>query len=141
MGMIFSSWKRCKDTGLARSLLTMVISPQCPVSRSSRPTSMFSLLHMPRANSLRDKVRAIRLPIRQPYGSQKWSDPLHVEVLHAVGVRLDEALAWRHLIAHQHRERLVGLERVVNRHLEDSARSGVHRGLPQLLRVHLAQPL
>ena len=33
---------------------------------------------------------------------------LHVQVADVAGVGLDEALAWRHLVAHQHRHQLVG---------------------------------
>jgi type I restriction enzyme R subunit len=46
-----------------------------------------------------------------------------------------------HLIAHQHREHPVRLDRVVDLHTQQPAHGRVHRGFPQLLGVHLAQPL
>ena len=54
---------------------------------------------------------------------------------------LDEALAGRHRATHQHVEGLVGPDSVVDGHLEQCALVGVHRRVPKLLGVHLAQAL
>jgi hypothetical protein len=56
-------------------------------------------------------------------------------------LRLDEVPPRLHLVAHQHREHPVGLDRVVDLHLQQAAHGRVHRGFPQLLGVHLAQAL
>ena len=64
---------------------------------------------------------------------------LHVQVADVLGVRLDEALAGIHRIAHQHIEGAVGLGGIVHRHQQQGAVIGIHGGLPQLHRVHFAQ--
>src|SRR5579871_5216842 len=58
-----------------------------------------------------------------------------------LGVAGDERAARLDVLAHQHAEQLVGLGRVVERDLEQEPLRRVHRGLPQLLGVHLAQAL
>src|SRR6478736_9189411 len=66
---------------------------------------------------------------------------LDIEESHVLGVALDERAALLDVLAHEDREHLVRLGRVVEGHLEHQALLGVHRGLPQLLGVHLAQAL
>src|SRR3990172_3052879 len=58
-----------------------------------------------------------------------------------VVVALDEVLARGHFLAHELREHAVGGHRVLDVDLEHDAPGGVHRRLPELLRVHLAQTL
>src|SRR5262245_60399893 len=67
-----------------------------------------------------------------------WSD---VEVSHVERVLLDELPPRLHLVSHQGGEDLVGLVRVLDLHLEQRARPGIHGGLPELRRVHLAETL
>src|SRR5262245_47844169 len=67
------------------------------------------------------------------------SPTLNVEVLHIERVVFNEASARLDLVAHQHGEDFVGLDRVVDPDLQERAFFGVHRRLPQLLRVHFAQ--
>src|SRR5471032_1226150 len=64
---------------------------------------------------------------------------LDVEEANVAGVALDEAAATLDVLAHQDREDLVGGSSVVEGDLEQDAVVGIHRGLPQLLVVHLAQ--
>ena len=45
------------------------------------------------------------------------------------------------MVAHERRENLVGGDRVLDAHLHEPAAVGVHRGLPELLRVHFAETL
>src|SRR5690606_20478373 len=64
-----------------------------------------------------------------------------VKVLHFARVHLDEAAARWHSAPHQHVEGLISPHRVFQRHLEQGAVLGIHRRLPELLWVHLAQTL
>src|ERR1700743_2813890 len=64
-----------------------------------------------------------------------------VEEPDVLGIALDERAPRLDVFTHQHAEQLVGLGRVVHRHLAQHTASRVHRGLPQLGRVHLAQAL
>src|SRR2546430_10980472 len=66
---------------------------------------------------------------------------LHIQVLDVLGVRLDEVLALLDVRAHEDREQAIGRGGVLDVHPEQRARLRVHRGLPQLLRVHLAEAL
>ena len=52
---------------------------------------------------------------------------------------LDELAAWLHIIAHEHREYLVGIGCVLDGDTLQQARLGIHGGLPKLLGVHLTQ--
>ena len=54
---------------------------------------------------------------------------------------LDEFAARLHLVAHELAHGALGFGRVVDVHLQQRARGGFHRGLPQLVGVHLAQAL
>ena len=54
---------------------------------------------------------------------------------------LDEALARGDTRAHQHVEGPVGLDGILDGHLQDRPRLRIHGRLPELLRVHLAQAL
>ena len=56
-----------------------------------------------------------------------------------LGVALDEVAARFHIIAHQHREDVVGFGSVLNRHVFQHARFGIHRGVPQLSGVHFTE--
>src|SRR5438093_13258888 len=56
-------------------------------------------------------------------------------------VRLDEGATGFDVLAHQDGEHPVGLDRVLEIHSLQYAGLGVHRGLPELLRVHLAETL
>src|SRR5205814_1241398 len=67
-----------------------------------------------------------------------WSD---VEEANVEGVRLDELPARLDFVTHQSGEDLVGLVAVLDLHLEQRPRLRVHRRLPELRRVHLAEAL
>src|SRR6202044_3198581 len=64
-----------------------------------------------------------------------------VEEPDVLGIALDERAARLDVLAHQHGEQLVGLGRVVHRDLAEHPAGRVHRGLPQLDGIHLAQAL
>src|SRR3569833_2813356 len=72
--------------------------------------------------------------------ANKWSD-LHVQIAHELRVRLDELAARLDVVAHECLEDLVGQHRIFHVHLEERARLRIHRRLPELLRVHLAESL
>src|SRR6185503_3327987 len=75
----------------------------------------------------------IRLPRMGP--------TLDVEVPDVQRVLVDEVAARIDGVTHQHREDLVGLDRVLDLHLPQDPLRGIHRGLPELVRVHLAETL
>src|SRR4029077_18883256 len=64
-----------------------------------------------------------------------------VKILHLARLRLDEVLARRDLFAHEHREDLVRRGGVLAVDPEQGARLRVHRGLPELVGIHLAEAL
>src|SRR4029079_16910803 len=64
-----------------------------------------------------------------------------VKVLHLACLALDEVLARTDLLAHQHRADLVGQPAIIAVDLEERPRLGVHRRLPELVGVHLAEAL
>src|ERR1051325_12050264 len=66
---------------------------------------------------------------------------LDVEVAHVERVLLDEPPPRLDLVAHQRRKDLVGLVGVFDSHLQQDPRVWVHGRLPQLLGIHLAEPL
>src|SRR5262245_17999296 len=66
---------------------------------------------------------------------------LDVEVHDVQGVLFDELAARLHRVAHQDREHLVGADRILEAHLQERARLGIHGRLPELIGVHLAESL
>ena len=62
-------------------------------------------------------------------------------ILDVAGIPLDEVAARLDLVAHQHREHLVGSGGVLDGHLLEDAVRRVHGRLAQLARVHLAEAL
>src|SRR5262245_64904755 len=74
-------------------------------------------------------------------GQLHWRRGSDVEVAHVERVLLDELPPRLHLVAHEGGEDLVGLVRVLDLHLQQRARLGIHRGLPELRRVHLTEAL
>src|ERR1700757_747603 len=69
------------------------------------------------------------------------SDPSDVQEANVLGIAGDKASACIDVLAHQDGEQLVGGRRVVQGDLTQHPHGGVHRGLPQLLGVHLTQTL
>src|SRR5215472_4974832 len=66
---------------------------------------------------------------------------LDVQEPDVLRVALDERAPGLDVLAHQHAEQLISLSRVVERYLLQHPAGRVHRGVPQLGRVHLAQSL
>src|SRR5690606_37809898 len=66
---------------------------------------------------------------------------LDVEEADVLGVALDEGAPGLDVLTHQHAEDLVGCSGIVDGDLLKRARRVIHRGLPQLLRVHLTETL
>src|SRR6187200_2641209 len=64
-----------------------------------------------------------------------------VKVLDLPGLGLDEVLARSDLLTHQHREDLVREGGVLQVDPQERPRLRVHRRLPELVGVHLAEPL
>src|SRR4026209_2236653 len=71
-------------------------------------------------------------------GQVSRSDVQEADVLRVAD---DEAPSRLDVFSHEDAEQLVGCCRVVESHLEEQPGGRVHRGLPQLLGVHLAQAL
>src|SRR5215472_14443895 len=63
---------------------------------------------------------------------------LDVEETDVLGVALDESPPGLHVLAHENAEELIGLSRVIQRHLTQNAAGRIHCGLPELAGVHLA---
>src|SRR5215204_1101353 len=66
---------------------------------------------------------------------------LRIQVLHLAGVLLDKSLARLDLVAHERREQLVGDRCGLDRDLQERPVLRVHRGIPELVRVHLPEAL
>src|SRR5450759_1642448 len=64
-----------------------------------------------------------------------------IEEPHFLRVLLDERAPRLDLVAHEHREDLVGRLDVFHGYDLELARQGGHGGVPQLVGVHLAEPL
>src|SRR5699024_12233925 len=86
------------------------------------------------------RVRVRSIPIHRRGGASVGvgSDVEEADVLR---VLLDEATARVHVIAHEDGEDLVGDDRIVEGGLFEQTMVGIHRRLPQLLVVTLAQAL
>src|SRR5690349_25162574 len=66
---------------------------------------------------------------------------LDIQVLDVESVVLDELAPRLDLVAHQRGEHEVGLRMIFGFHLQQRALRGIHRRLPQRVRVHLAEAL
>src|SRR5262245_58977851 len=75
------------------------------------------------------------------YDSRARKTRLHVQVPNLQRVRLDEIPPGLDLVSHEDGEDLVGFDVVLDLNPEEPALRGVHRGLPELRRVHLAETL
>ena len=54
-------------------------------------------------------------------------------------ILLDKYAAWLYVIAHQHGEYLVGISSILYRNLLEQTCLRIHRGVPQLLWIHLTK--
>src|SRR5688500_303132 len=64
-----------------------------------------------------------------------------IQIAHELRILLDEEPTGLDLVAHERLEDLISQNRVLHTHSTDRARIRIHRGLPQLIRVHLAKTL
>ena len=76
------------------------------------------------------EVKTLQFEVISPSDEGGWRIPLRIDPTHVLGVALDEEAAGFDLIAHQHREGLVGRGGVLDVHLLQNAVLGVHGGLP-----------
>src|SRR3954468_23270471 len=76
-----------------------------------------------------------------PFAPPQTSRQSHIKKTDVLGVAGDERAARLHVFAHEDREQLVRGGGVVQRDLQEHPVGRVHRGLPQLLGVHLAEAL
>jgi hypothetical protein len=60
-----------------------------------------------------------------------------VDIRRPQRIRLNEIPPRLDLIPHQHREHPIGLDRILDLHLQQPAHRGIHRRFPQLLRVQI----
>ena len=74
-------------------------------------------------------------PIRAP------QDGLDVEIFDLESVALDELTPRLNALSHEQAEEPVGLPSVRQRHAQERPMPRIHRGIPQLVGVHLAQSL
>src|SRR4051794_26309596 len=84
---------------------------------------------------------SIRPGPRAPVSSSLMRHPLDVEELDVLGVLLDELATRLDRVAHQHGERAVGGGRIFDVDAHQQTLGRIHRRLPELLRVHLAEAL
>src|SRR3954463_5717142 len=92
---------------------------------------------MPVSNTRR---RRFAWDTRKAYrGQTSPSTSSDVEIAHVERVLFDELAPRLDQIAHQLREDAIGLFHLFDLHLEKVATLRIHRRLPELLRVHLAQ--
>src|SRR6266508_2034688 len=61
--------------------------------------------------------------------------------LYVAGILFDEDTAWFNLVTHQHREELIGRVGIFNINSDNEALRWIHRRVPELLGVHLAEAL
>src|SRR3954464_15870323 len=101
-------------------------SPRPPVLRVPQAKQLWG------ANSKRPAGVSIAGRARVPVASD-------VKVLHLARLGLDEVLPRPDLLAHQHREDLVGQRGILAVHLEQRPRLGVHSRLPELIGVYLSE--
>src|ERR1043166_8510053 len=78
-------------------------------------------------------------PPLAPYPPPRRAADLDVEEFSLKGVLFDEFPPRLDLFAHQNREHPLGLDRILDRHFEERALRGIHRRLPDVGGVHLAQ--
>src|ERR1044072_2434309 len=64
-----------------------------------------------------------------------------IEGLDVEGVVFDELAPGFDLISHQRREHQIGFRVIFGAHLQERSDGGIHRRLPQLLRIHFAETL
>src|SRR6266545_605395 len=64
-----------------------------------------------------------------------------IEHLYVAGILFDEDTAWFNLVTHQHREELIGRVGIFNVNSDKEALRWIHRRVPELLGVHLAEAL
>src|SRR5687768_15688718 len=64
---------------------------------------------------------------------------LDVEVSDIKGIGLDEVSSRLDFFAHQDVEDLIGRIEILDTDLQQAPRLGIHGGLPELLRIHLAE--
>src|SRR5687767_6721647 len=84
--------------------------------------------------SMRRASTAITPPLRGSRAS-------YVDQADILGVVVNEVAPGLHVLTHQHREDAVRGDRVLHGDLEKRPLVRVHRGLPELLGVHLAEAL
>src|SRR3954469_2228262 len=75
----------------------------------------------------------------QPYEWLKLA--LNIKEAHVFGVAGDEAAPRLDVLAHQNREQLIRRGSIIQSDLTQDSHRRIHRGLPQLLGVHLAETL
>src|SRR5690554_4643826 len=85
--------------------------------------------------------RAFFLVAEGPSWLEPRSYASNIEIGYCQGVLLDELAAGFHVVAHQGVEDLVGGDGVVDGDLQHAAVFRIHGGFPQLVGVHLTQPL
>ena len=66
---------------------------------------------------------------------------LNIKVAHQLGMLLNKLAARLYLVTHEDGKQLVCCLRILHAHLQHGTPLRVHGGIPQLLRVHLAQAL
>src|SRR5690554_408500 len=85
--------------------------------------------------------RAFFLVAEGPSWLEPRSYASNIEIGYCQGVLLDELATRFHMVAHQRVEDLVGGDGVVDGDLQHAAVFRIHGGFPQLVGVHLTQPL
>src|ERR1019366_9469584 len=123
-------WLRCISTWMSTGSVRSYSGAGAPPASTSVTCQPLPCLFRGQVSQIPGESRAASPPV-----------DLDVEEPDILCVSLDERPPCFDVLAHQHAEQLVGLRRVVERHLPQDALGRVHRGFPQLARVHLAQAL
>src|SRR5687768_12234048 len=142
------------DQAITSSRIVHRIPPWAMPSQPSKRRSSVSSVQQRRGSTWR--TRPMPLVFSEPHAKQwcgatsKRGTPgmpttrvpaSDVKILHLPGLGHDEALARRDLLAHEHREDLVGERGVLRIDAQERARLRVHGRLPELVSVHLAEAL
>jgi hypothetical protein len=99
---------------------------------SSQPRTEFSKTKIPFPLTRGKGIH----PEGSPEGIIGNVQPLDIQVFNALGVGLDESLAGRDFVTHQHAEDVIGLGGIGDIDGQQGTGSGVHGGLPELLGAH-----
>src|ERR1700691_4716463 len=93
------------------------------------------------SSPIENKYKTPEPKCARPEAVAKRPPRLNIEVDDFEGVFLDEFAALLDVFAHERRENCFGGDGILQAHLQQRARLGVHGGGPELLGIHFAEAL